>query len=93
MKKILLLLSFLLVFKTLLATEIFYVSTTGNDSNDDVTGKTMSLKLGRQNTKGWKLEHFNSQTPIAHIKTPRGNFEIQMQEAKLAQVAQKTEVL
>lgn len=60
---------------------------------DGVSGESFSLKLGKQNAKGWKLEDFNTKTQVAHIKTPRGNFEIQMQEAKLAQVTQETETL
>ncbi len=53
--------------------------------HDAVTGKTLSLKLGKRNLQGYKVESFDQQKQIAVINTPRGRFEVVLQEAKLPQ--------
>ncbi len=45
---------------------------------DGVSGKTIPLKLGKSNATGFKIETFDESTKTAIVSTPRGRFEISM---------------
>ncbi len=53
--------------------------------HDGVTGQTFSLKLGKPNSQGWSVESFDQEKQIAIIASPRGYFEVLMQESKLSE--------